>query len=231
MSGESDLAAMESQVAALFPSSVRCALSTVREGAGPVYAEELRAVASAVPSRRREFACGRACAHRAIRALGRTDGPILVGRDREPLWPAGVVGAISHTSVLAGAAVADARDARGIGFDIERVDADFDAAQRNLIFTPAELGRLDALRAGGLPAEVVLFSAKECVHKTLFPVTGLRLDYQDVSVDIEAGAGRFAAAVHEQRTIDMAGTASIAGMFRLTTAHVISAIILPRVIQ
>ena len=228
MGGESDLATVQAQVGSLFTAVVRCVVLPVQEGCEPVYAEELHAVVSAVPARRREFACARACAHRAIRELGRTDGPILVGRDREPLWPAGVVGAISHTSALAGAAVAGAEDARAIGFDIEQADADFHAAQRNLIFTPAELERLDALRASGLPAEVLLFSAKECVHKTLFPLTGLRLDYRDVSIDVEAGAGRFVAAVHDQRSINVAGTASIAGTLLLTASHVISAITLPR---
>ena len=227
MSGESDLAAMQSQVAALFPSSVRCALSTVREGAGPVYAEELRAVASAVPSRRREFACGRACAHRAIRALGCPDGPILVGRHREPVWPAGVVGAISHTAAIAGAVVADAAVVTGIGLDIERCDAEFDPGQRNLVFTPEEMTRFHALRAEGLPAEVVVFSAKECVHKAVFPLTGLRLEYQDVSIDIDVATGSFIAGLHADHGIRTTGRASIAGSFLVANAHVTTAITLP----
>ena len=227
MSGESDLAAMQSQVAALFPSCVRCALSPVREGSGPVYAEELRAVASAVPSRRREFSCGRACAHRAIRALGCPDGPILVGRHREPVWPAGVVGAISHTAAIAGAAVADAGAVMGIGLDIERGDAVFDAGQRSLVFTPEEMTRFDGLLAEGLPAEVVVFSAKECVHKAVFPFAGLRLDYRDVSIDVDAARGSFIAALHDDHGIGPTGPASIAGRFLVTNAHVITAITLP----
>ncbi|HEX6537658.1 MAG TPA: 4'-phosphopantetheinyl transferase superfamily protein [Candidatus Dormibacteraeota bacterium] len=228
MSADGDLAAVRQQVAALFPSGVRCELLAVRDGCGPMYAEELRAVASAVPSRRHEFACGRACAHRAIRALGLGDGPILPGRQREPLWPAGVVGAISHTSLLAGAAVAGAGDVLGIGLDIERAGAAFDAGQRSLLFTPAEEGRLAELSADGLPAEVVLFGAKECVHKALFPLTGVRLDYRDVSVELDVTAGRFVAAVHERRRTDVLRLDALAGRFLLTTAHVITALTLTR---
>ena len=231
MNTDSDLAALQSQIAALFPECVHCVLLRIGEGCAPVYSEELRAIASAVPSRRSEFACGRACAHRAIRELGRADGPILPGPQREPLWPAGIVGAISHASGLAGAAVAAAAAVAGLGLDIERVDADFDAAQRRLVFTAEELTSLDELHAGGLPAEVVVFGAKECVHKALFPRTGLRLDYQDVSVDIDIPAARFVATVHEPRASRLLSAGSIGGSFLVTAAYAITAVTLMSVPQ
>jgi hypothetical protein len=70
-----------------------------------VHCDELRLMASAVPRRRAEFAAGRACARAALRRLGINGWPLLVGSKREPLWPAGVVGSITHTDGLVAAAV------------------------------------------------------------------------------------------------------------------------------
>ncbi|HEX2192867.1 MAG TPA: hypothetical protein VHH09_06695, partial [Acidimicrobiales bacterium] len=37
------------------------------------------------------------------------------------------------------------------------------------------------------------FSAKECVYKALFPVTGWPLGFGDVTVDLDVAAGTFSA--------------------------------------
>ncbi|MDQ6910424.1 MAG: hypothetical protein M3Z84_06530 [Actinomycetota bacterium] len=73
----------------------------------------------AAPQRRREFLGGRACAHAALSAIGRDDGPTAVGARHEPTWPPGVVGSISHGGEWAGAVVALDVDAIGLGLDIE----------------------------------------------------------------------------------------------------------------
>src|SRR5277367_2552834 len=62
----------------------------------------------AVRARRTEFLAGRACARSALRKLadGRADDAIPIGPDRAPVWPAGIVGAITHAHGFAAAAVA-----------------------------------------------------------------------------------------------------------------------------
>ncbi len=56
---------------------------------------------------------------------------------REPLWPAGVVGSISHSGELAGAVVARASDAWSVGLDIELLDPPLDAAVQRMVLGPA----------------------------------------------------------------------------------------------
>src|ERR1700692_4432176 len=52
----------------------------------------------AVQKRAEEFAAGRACAHRLLAEFGIVDFPVKVAADRQPLWPEGLVGSITHTS-------------------------------------------------------------------------------------------------------------------------------------
>ena len=59
--------------------------------------EERAYVESAVPRRVREFAAGRQCARLALRELGGPDEAIPVGLSRQPKWPPGIVGSITHT--------------------------------------------------------------------------------------------------------------------------------------
>ncbi|MEV4420566.1 hypothetical protein AB0L40_11415 [Patulibacter sp. NPDC049589] len=83
---------------ALVPGEVRAIERFGDDPAASVFPEEFVAVRHAVETRRREFVTGRACAHRALAALGVPVVPIMSGPNREPLWPEGVVGSITHGS-------------------------------------------------------------------------------------------------------------------------------------
>src|SRR5688500_10573337 len=87
-------------VAALVPAG--CCVSTGPDDAlpDPLFPEEEKAVAGALERRRREFALGRMHARRALGSLGYPDVCIGVRHDRAPLWPAGIVGSITHTQGL-----------------------------------------------------------------------------------------------------------------------------------
>ncbi|NPV02464.1 MAG: 4'-phosphopantetheinyl transferase superfamily protein [Brevinematales bacterium] len=85
-----------------------------------LHPDELASIAHASPVRRREFATGRACAREAIRALGIAgDIPLPRGPFREPMFPDGVTGSISHTDGMTCAAAAFSRDYRAVGIDIQ----------------------------------------------------------------------------------------------------------------
>lgn len=177
----------------LFPPFARGVLAPTGPDCDRAPAEEREAVAGAGPARRREFLCGRACAHAALAAIGRDAGPIGVGRGRQPLWPPGAVGSISHAGDWAGAVVARTEDAWAIGFDMEVLDPPLTPDVERLVLTEQERspGSLDDQPAPH--RSKVAFSAKECVYKCLFPATGWTLDFGDVTVDVDVAAGRFAA--------------------------------------
>src|SRR6185369_16867773 len=84
-----------------------------------LFPEEEAVVSQAVERRRREFVTGRACARRALAALGVPPAPLLPGPRREPLWPAGVVGSITHCEGYRACAVARDTAIASIGIDAE----------------------------------------------------------------------------------------------------------------
>ena len=90
----------------LFPAGVVAVTATSKMLHGILYPEEAASIKRAVPKRWREFTAGRLCAREALRRLGIERHPILVGEHREPLWPSGVVGTLSHCDDCYGAAVA-----------------------------------------------------------------------------------------------------------------------------
>ena len=159
-----------------------------------LHPDEQSAVARAVPARQREFAAGRHCARQALRALT-GQGPAVPARaDRSPLWPAGVVGSISHDDGLAAAAVAWQTDVAALGIDLDRI-ARFDDRLAPTICTTRELAAWQVLApAARLERLALLFCAKEAVYKAQHPLTGAWLDFDDLELDLPArGGGPFTA--------------------------------------
>ncbi|MCB1027750.1 MAG: 4'-phosphopantetheinyl transferase superfamily protein [Microthrixaceae bacterium] len=123
------------------------------------------------PGRRREFATGRALAHRAVRDLGCGDVPIEVGPHRAPLWPPGIVGSITHADDWCAVAVTNDPAIAAIGIDVEP-DRPIEPELWPQICTAAELDRLYALPLDdrGHACRTV-FSAKESFYKAQFCLT------------------------------------------------------------
>ena len=178
------------------------------------------------PVRRDEFLAGRTCARRALAELGEGDVPIGIGASRQPLWPAGIVGSITHTRLVAAAAAARGSDAWGLGLDAELLDAMLDPGHRRLLFTPDELMRLPRDEALEPAAGLVLFSAKESVYKCVFPRTGWRLTFHDVDVQLDLQQHRFAARVTAPsgRSPELAPL-FLEGAFAIIAGHVVTGIV------
>jgi hypothetical protein len=61
-----------------------------------LFPEKEAVISRAVDKRRREFQTVRHCARRALRELGVPPAAVLPGERREPVWPPGVVGSLTH---------------------------------------------------------------------------------------------------------------------------------------
>ncbi len=214
-------------VTRLYPAWVRTTVMPVVEvGLEPACAAEGRLVSSATARRRREFAAGRACAHAGLQALGAGDGPIGMGSAREPLWPPGVVGSISHAGTVAGAAVGRDADAWSLGLDIECLDPPLCPDVERLIH--ADPGKP---RPGGHLLErhrtKIAFSAKECVFKCLYPRTRWLLDFVDVSVSIDLGARRYTAAVSRRFRVPGPDVGVLDGQFAIRDGYIFTSLCIP----
>jgi 4'-phosphopantetheinyl transferase EntD len=165
-------------VAALFPTGVE---AEVAGEAGPeelsLHPEEVRSLRGAVPRRRREFAAGRACARRAIARLGIESGPLERGEGGAPVWPAGVVGSITHCAGLCAVVVSRHSVAAGLGLDAEP-SRPLPVELETLIVTEEEARWVTELPAPPHAGwSMLLFSIKESVFKCLYPLTGRFLEF------------------------------------------------------
>jgi 4'-phosphopantetheinyl transferase EntD len=159
-----------------------------------VFPGEQDLIAKAVVGRRREFVTARRCARDALRALGLPAVPIRTGERREPLWPSGVVGSITHCAGYRAAAVCRAGALASLGVDAEP-HAPLPPGVLDSVTTPSDRGRLDALALTHpeLHADRLLFSAKESVYKAWYPLTGRWLGFEEADLVIDPDAATFTA--------------------------------------
>ncbi len=183
---------------------------------------ERSSITSAVEVRRREFAAGRRCARLAIDELGRQPAAIPVGPDREPVWPGDLVGSITHSRHLVGAAVADTTVCRSLGIDFE-VAGRVDDSLIDRLLTENERRRL--VGPTDDPTPTIIFSAKEAIYKATFPLTRCWLGFEDVEVTLDVGNGTFEADVLPGVDHPMAGQ-RLEGFHRSMLGHVLTAIAL-----
>ncbi|PRY34594.1 4'-phosphopantetheinyl transferase family protein [Umezawaea tangerina] len=194
-----------------------------------LFPEELALLEKSVEKRRKEFTTGRFCARTALGQLGFPPVPVLPGPKREPVWPDGVVGSITHCTGYRAAAVARTSDFRSIGIDAEP-NAPTPKGVLEAIAVPTELARMDGLRAAGdkVSWDRLLFSAKESVYKAWFPLTRLWLGFEDADVTIDPDAGTFTARILvEAPIVDGEPLTGFTGRWLARDGFVITSIAVP----
>jgi 4'-phosphopantetheinyl transferase EntD len=166
-----------------FGSSAGIAVRSI-EDVRPLFAEEELYISSAVLSRQREFSSGRWCARQALLQLGISPVSILVGEHREPLWPPGIIGSISHGTCLSAAVVARLGKWHGIGIDILEVEAAKNLLRDADSLISSEQEEEDARRVvqAGVYERALLFSAKESVIKSISSSLQRFVDFREISV-------------------------------------------------
>jgi 4'-phosphopantetheinyl transferase EntD len=180
---------LESALSAILPEGVASACVDPEEDPFELHPEEAPFVVGAIERRKREFACGRACARRAFADLGLPPPVIPSGAQREPIWPEGVVGSLTHTRGLCAAAVATSSRYRALGLDAER-ERVFEAALITRVADDSELEHAEALGLERAALALVVFSAKEAVYKAQFPASRVYLGFRDVRLELEHDAFR-----------------------------------------
>jgi 4'-phosphopantetheinyl transferase EntD len=220
----------EGPIRTLFPETVVIRDRRIPGDPAELHPAEAEYVARAVPKRIAEFAAGRACARAALAEFGVREFTLCAAPDRQPLWPEGFIGSITHTAGFCAAAVARRTSMLAVGLDTEIVGA----PTRDIwptISRSEELAWVQSLPAGDQPAAVtLLFAAKEALYKCQYPLVGEWLDFHDLRV--EAGAwgestGTFA--VSAARSIRFARRAAlpIEGRFLFHQQFVSAAVAVP----
>jgi 4'-phosphopantetheinyl transferase EntD len=146
--------------------------------------DEMASLSFPAIERRRASGAARRVARELMYSMGFASLPILKSTSGAPIWPAGVVGSMSHDDQIAVAAVGLRCDLDAVGIDIEPV-APLSQDMLELIATPRERRAI----ADNLLGAKILFAIKEAVYKASYLLDNEFLDFHDIEVDL---ADRFA---------------------------------------
>jgi enterobactin synthetase component D len=168
-------------------------MKTLHDYAGvTLYPQEIALLSpGAVQKHKVEFCLGRAAAHSALREINVCNFPVLKGINNEPLWPRGVVGAISHCGEIALAAVALKEIAAGVGIDIEIMDETIFEDIVKGVCTIREFVWVNERNGEKLERLLMIFSAKESIFKAFFPIANVFLDFLDAELTWNDDTGSF----------------------------------------
>ena len=138
-------------------------------------------------SRKEHYRSGRICAGEVLSKLGARGHPVLrVSQTREPLWPEGISGAITHSGNWAAAAAGKTSDVSGIGIDLEDLERQVDSRISRHVCIPEEQKWLQECGEDFLEQNLkIIFSAKESIFKAFFPYTRSYLHFHDARILME----------------------------------------------
>ncbi|GLY05568.1 4'-phosphopantetheinyl transferase superfamily protein [Actinoplanes sp. NBRC 101535] len=183
-------------LASLLPPQVSIAEAYVDDESEPCFPGEEDLVEKAAPGRRREFVTARRCAREALGILGHPPVAIRPGPKREPLWPEGLAGSITHCTGYRAAAVARIADVAGLGIDAEP-HGPLPHRVVDVVTAPGDLEHLAELAKAepGVHWDRLLFSAKESVYKAWYPLARTWLGFQDATLVIDPVERTFTARI------------------------------------
>lgn len=195
---------------------------------GTLLDEEAAALGQAVLSRRVEFAAGRTCARNALSVLGVPAQPILRGLYREPIWPTGTVGSITHCNGYFAAAVARNQRIESIGIDAEPNEPLPEGVLREIALVD-EIRALEYLPPEHISWDRLLFCAKESVFKAWYPIMKCWLGFEEACVVIDPIAMTFQAQIRPKHPRAQKMSSLLwHGRFAQNVNHIFTAIVVYR---
>lgn len=152
-------------------------------------------IARSVHKRQAEYFFGRLAARAAMVMRFHEPCDVPIGEQREPIWPDGMTGSISHVEGLAAATVVPRDVVSGVGIDIEVVvnSEEMKEAIAATAIDDQEFAYLKTLQGDHFDMHWLLtlaFSAKEALFKGAFGAVGRYFDFSAArlhAIDIQRG--------------------------------------------
>ncbi len=210
----------------LFPDCVSTSCCRIAEAEDTLDPGEHAAIAHAVAGRRQEFMAGRHCARRALQQLGIAPGPLRKRSDGSIAWPEGIVGAVSHSHIWCGAAVARRSDVAGIGLDMETIARVGEKLWRRIL-TPEERSWIAGQPASEMQQWAALvFSAKEALYKCIAALVLPRIGFMDAVIVPGPPSQSFTVRLNEPVAAPLPRGLSLRGRFFFYTGSVFTGLVL-----
>lgn len=166
----------------LLPAGIHYATCRIADQPVFRFQSEAGAVRTAGDHRQREFVAGRDCARAALAQMAYPEQPILSDADGVPVWPAGALGAISHSRGYCGAVAARQADYQMLGLDLEKTNRMSRAAIERVVH-PQEQRYV----AGDPRRATLIFSAKEAFFKAQYPRWQTHANFHDLALAVVSG--------------------------------------------
>jgi enterobactin synthetase component D len=180
-------------------------------------------LAQAVSRRKAEYLAGRYLCRKLMLNQGLVAVDVPSGRHRQPLWPTGWLGSISHTNHLAVCCLVRRSRIGLLGIDVESwLSPELAKEIAPSILNEDETQCLIAL--GSIARRVTLaFSAKESLFKALYPRVGRYFEFTDVCVRaLCEEEGRLILQIANDLSADIRSGAEFHCHFRLCSEHVLT---------
>ena len=210
----------------LIPNNIACKIIYQSTRPLHVFEAEIQEIQYATGSRILEFLYGRTCAHLAIKKLGyKNIQPILIGKNREPIWPNKIVGSITHCKGYCAATVSFKKDNFGIG-----IDAELNTKLPNKIISTIQTNReiIDNKKLSKLVSDVcinkLVFSAKESVFKFIYPFIKNYISFKDVEIFLEFKTQSFSVSFLKPELISKFNNSILIGKFKYNNTHIVTCI-------
>ncbi|MEJ2453312.1 MAG: 4'-phosphopantetheinyl transferase superfamily protein [Candidatus Thiodiazotropha sp.] len=172
----------------LFPPDVALVVADEPMWHTPLRDAEEALIDGAIEKRQREFRAGRHAAHAALIKLQAPELPLLRGERREPIWPSGYLGSITHCRDLCVAVCAREDRLAGLGIDVEPLEPLPKGVDRYI--NTEEEARFVAANPGVHP-ERLIFSAKESLYKCYYPLVKRFFGFQSVALTLDLARQRY----------------------------------------
>jgi enterobactin synthetase component D len=149
---------------------------------------------------------------------------VPIGAFREPVWPAGWTGSITHSTGMAMSCLSRKSDIALLGIDFESwVD---DGLARDIADMIIDRHERHILSSGPWQFSEhlsLVFSAKESFYKAAFPVVGRIFDFHCVRmIDIDFPNGQYRFQVMETLAPSLRAGRIVAGAFRCETEGILT---------
>ena len=176
------------------PSGCGVAACPISDRAASAFAAEEQLIAGSVRQRRNAFRAGRAVARPALAQLGCAPAAILAHPQRDPIWPPGFLGSITHSERIALAIAAPRELIQAVGVDLED-DLQLDPRLVSMVCRADERQQQAQLAQLGIDHAKLCFVAKEAVFKAIFPRQRSALEFGQIRLSFQVPERSFSAAL------------------------------------
>jgi len=186
---------------ALFPWPVGAAAIQLGDPVTSLFPEEQATILKATMKRRNEFIAGRHCARLAMLRIGHPAVVLPSGLDRMPIWPAALVGSITHGAECCAAVVAIKHQVCAIGIDMEALDAVSEELASIILRLDETAQYEQRLRPDGADWLTLIFCLKEAAYKVFYAMFRQIIDFHEMRIVVRHESRTFTATPHLKNSV------------------------------